>query len=85
MPFLSGEHTELLETEILEVYDKVSLAHNKELLVSLKEFGENATKIDLLDSKGILKKGGERKETKKLNLKLIDMGGHQEYYSCSTL
>ena len=76
VPVLSGDHPALLETEILEVYDEVSLEHDKELSVSLTKIGENSSMIKLSDEQ--TKEGTEEMKTKKLNLKLVDMGGHQE-------
>ena len=45
IPLLAGEHPDLLETE---VYDEVSLEHDKELSVNLTKIGEKAT-IELSD------------------------------------
>ena len=81
MPVLAGEHPDLLETEILEVYDEISLEHNNELSVVLTKIGEQASLIELSDDNTKAGKAGQK--AKKLNLKLVDMGGHQEYYSCS--
>ena len=83
IPLLAGEHPDLLETEILEVYDEVSLEHDKELSVVLTKIGEKANTIKLCDEKNKEVTKGLNK--KKLNLKLVDMGGHQEYYSCSEM
>ena len=79
MPLLAGEHPDLLETEILEVYDEVSLEHDKELSVVLTKIGEKASLIELSDENAKLSKTGMK--MKKLNLKLVDMGGHQEQSS----
>ena len=79
MPLLAGEHPNLLETEILEVYDEVSLEHDKELSVVLTKIGEKASLIELSDENAKLSKTGMK--MKKLNLKLVDMGGHQEQSS----
>ena len=51
--------------------------------VYLTKIGEKASTIELSDKNTMEDKTGMK--AKKLNLKLVDMGGHQEYYSCSTL
>ena len=83
IPFLSGEHPDLLETEILEVYDEISLQQDRELSVVLTKKEKGASNIRLVDEDEEHNHTGAR--TKKLNLKLVDLGGHQEYYSCSSL
>ena len=46
IPFLSGEHPDLLETEILEVYDEISLQLDRELSVMVtKKFGRIPAQI----------------------------------------
>ena len=82
VPRLAGEHPDLLETEILEVYDEINLEHEKELSVTLKKIGQNASTIEFSETN---EGSSEKTKTKKLNLKLVDMGGHQEYYSSSSL
>ena len=76
IPFLSGEHPELLETEILEVYDEISLQQDRELSVVLTKKGKGAGTIRLVDEDEEQSRAGFR--AKKMNLKLVDLGGHQE-------
>ena len=76
IPFLSGEHPELLETEILEVYDEISLQQDRELSVVLTKKGKGAGTIRLVDEDEEQNRAGIR--AKKMNLKLVDLGGHQE-------
>ena len=76
IPVLSGEHQDLLETEILEVYDEISFQHDRELSVALTKKGKGASTIRLVDEdQGHNKTGGRGK---KLNLKLVDLGGHPD-------
>ena len=69
IPLLAGEHPDLLETEILEVYDEVSLDHDKELSVVLTKIGEKASTIKLSDQNTKDNKTGRK--TKKLNWEVI--------------
>ena len=77
IPVLSGDHQSLLETEILEVYDEISLQHDSELSVVITKKGKGASNIRLVDEDEEHNNTGAR--TKKLNLKLVDLGGHQEH------
>ena len=81
-PVLADETNGLKETQVLEYYDKIKLQHSKKLSVSLTT-GKNKTElIEFVEDKS---RGAEMKEGTQLNMKLVDMGGHQEYYACSSL
>merc|ERR550532_2917152 len=77
---LAQDQPHLLETEVLEVYNEISLHHDKGLSVELTKYGKRAKIVQFVDDGHY-----RQKQTSNLNLKLVDMGGHQEYYSSSSL
>ena len=84
IPVLSKEHHHLLETRVLEIYDNIAMEHNRTLDVELSDSLSQVHLIKFVDEE--LEEGEVGKEKqKKVNVKLIDMGGHHEYFSCSSL
>ena len=81
-PVLADETNGLTETQVLEYYDKIKLQHSKKLSVKLTA---GANKTELIEFGEDDARGAETKEGTQLNMKLVDMGGHQEYYACSEL
>ena len=56
---------------------------DKKLSVCLTKIAERASTIELSDKNAKEDKTGMK--SKELYLKLVDMGGHQDYYFCSSL
>ena len=81
---LSKEHNDLLETRVLEIYDNIAMEHNRTLDVELSESFGQVHLIKFVDEKSEAGETAKEKQ-KKVNVKLIDMGGHHEYFSCSSL
>ena len=84
VPVLSMDNQGLLETRVMEIYDNIAMEHNKDLDVELSEtFG----KVHLIKFVEEESEDGEMEKAKqkKVKVKLVDMGGHQEYFSCSSL
>ena len=71
---LTEEHQALIETQVLEVYEATS--HGKEHTFTVKLENSKPTLVKMVK---------EKIATKKQMLKIIDLGGHQDYFSCSTL
>ena len=79
----TGEHKHLLETQVLEVYNEVPFEQNQHQSVQLTEESESGlTLVDFVDEASSATISGVKK---KINIRLVDMGGHQEYYACSSL
>ena len=80
---LADHKNKLIETQILEVIDGVNMEHEKKLGIKINPASSH--KVMLIDF--IENEESEEKELRKngLNIKLLDMGGHHEYFTCSTL
>ena len=76
-PFLAEDHEELLETQVLEMYESVNSKDEKKLLVNIKDF---STPPFLLDFTNI-----DEAQNKKQYIKLVDIGGHTQFKMCSSL
>ena len=75
----TGEHKHLLETQVLEVYNEVPFQQNQHQSVQLTEEPESGlTLVDFVDEASSVAVSGVKKN---INIKLVDMGGHQEYYA----
>ena len=81
-PVLAEEHKELLETQVLEVYQDISFHSATEFEVQVKDVFSRPVLINLKEAMESAKVA-ERDE--KYGMKIVDMGGHKEYYICSTL
>ena len=77
---LAENYRELLETQVLELYEDVSLENIQHFAVNLKDIYSNPILVNLYkESEPVIE------TAKKKSLKIIDLGGHQEYFCCSTL
>ena len=77
------ENKHLLETQVLEVYNEVPFEQNQHQSVKLtKESESGLTLVDFVDEANSVTTSGVKKN---INIRLVDMGGHQEYYACSSL
>ena len=81
-PVLANSDNKLLETQVLEFYDAKKFQHIKKLSVKLKK---DESKTELINFEVNNTPAEESNKTAQLNIKLVDMGGHQEYYACSSL
>ena len=81
-PVLADDKNALLETKVLEYYDQIKFQHKKKLSLCLST---DKNKVGLINFKEDDMMEEENKEATPLNIKLVDMGGHQEYYASSTL
>ena len=81
-PVLADSDNKLLETQVLEIYDAKKFQHIKKLSVILKKDG---SKTELINFEEDNTPTEESDKAAQLNIKLVDMGGHQEYYACSSL
>ena len=79
----TGEHKHLLETQVLEVYNEIPFEQNQYQSVKLTEESESGpTLVDFVDE---VSSEEVSVRNKNINIRLVDMGGHQEYYACSSL
>ena len=80
---LSGVHSELLETQVMELYESKIDPEETAFSIDLDPSSKRPTLINFKanseDSK--TPSSGE----KSLKIKVVDMGGHHEYYSSATL
>ena len=81
-PVLAEEHKELLETQVLEIYEDINLCSAKKFKVQVEDVFSQPVLLALNEAIESAKVG-ERNE--KYGMKIVDMGGHKEYYICSTL
>ena len=77
-PVLADEKNALLETQVLEYYDKIKLQQSKKIAINLDK---DQIKPKLIEFEVDSNPEEERGTATPLNIKLVDMGGHQEYYA----
>ena len=78
-----GQHKDLLETQVLEVYKDMPFQQDQDYSVNLTPTGKGPILVDFIEEKS---GGAAAVESKtSVRIKLVDMGGHQEYYACSSL
>ena len=81
-PVLAEQHKELLETQVLEMYQDMGLHSAKKFGYQVKDVFSKPILIkfsEVIESAKVAERNG------KYGLKIVDMGGHKEYYVCSTL
>ena len=72
----TGKYKDLLETQVLEVYNKVPFEQNQyQSVKQSKETDSGPTLVDFVEEVSAEKVQASRKN---VNIKLVDMGGHQE-------
>jgi predicted Ser/Thr protein kinase len=71
---LTEDHEHLRETQVLQVYDDISLQSKNNIVVELS--GSNLTLVTFQDTSEA--ETNKSVVTKQKNMKLIDLGGHQE-------
>ena len=79
----SKKHKHLIETQILEVYKDIQCQQDSRLSIKLVDEPESGpTLVEFVEETDTMKTS----RSKNVNIRLVDMGGHQEYYyCCSTL
>ena len=77
--FLTQDNPGLLKTRILEIYSNILLDASRTVALNLEEQSSNIVFI-----KSHRKQKSEAR-VEKCSLKIVDMGGHLEYYACSKL
>ena len=81
-----GECEDDLETQLSEVYKDVPFEQPQNLAVKLtptkKGTKKGATLVDFIKESSSDKTSANKNSVK---IRLVDMGGHQEYYACSFL
>ena len=78
--WLTEEHTDKLETQVMEVYDGFNLKNNKKLCVEVE-----GDKPGLVQFREQLDAALASDRAKQCVIRMLDIGGHQEYYCCTTL
>ena len=78
---LTQDHEALRETQVMEIYNDVQFKKALKLNIGLEPTSENP-QVQMMNFK---EPGGHGSETKRLKLRLIDFGGHTEYFTCSSL
>jgi hypothetical protein len=76
----SKEYAKLLETQILELHDNIDLQQGKKRFTV--EIDSSANNVQLISMKEAV---SDPAEAVKLTIKLVDLGGHQEYFISSSL
>ena len=80
--FLTEDNEALLETRVMEMYDDVSLGQTSQTSIKLKDIYAQPALIEFQETpESAIEDGLQRKQC----TKICDMGGHQEYYCCSSL
>ena len=75
-----GEHKDLLETQVLQVYEEVPFRQDEGLSIKVTSNEGGPDLVDFIeDAMTVTKKTEEDK--KSIKIRLMDMGGHQEYYA----
>ena len=81
-PVLAGEHKELLETQVLEIYQDIHLPSAKQFEVKVEDVFSKPVLLELNET---IESAKVAERNEKHGMKIVDMGGHKEYYICSTL
>ena len=79
---LTENNKQLLETQVLEVYDEIHLQQTKKLAINLESL---SSKVKLVNFKEDEVSNDELSKRKQLKLQLLDFGGQHEYRSCLSL
>ena len=74
----TGQYKDLLETQVLEVYNEVPFQQKQNQTVKLTNTEGGPTLVNFVDDTDTEKVLGSKKSIK---IRLVDMGGHQEYYA----
>ena len=80
---LTEEHSKLLETQVMELYDSVSDPKEQRFAIHVDEDSQRPTLISFRQNNMVSASGETDK--KPVKIKVVDMGGHHEYYTSSTL
>ena len=78
--WLTEEHTDKLETQVLEVYDGFSLKSKKNLSIALE--GDKPALVKFREQVDVAMASDKAKQCV---IRMLDIGGHQEYYYCTSL
>ena len=78
----TGQYKDLIETQVLEVYNEVPFQQEQDQTVRLTNTEAGPTLVDFVHEADTEETLGSMKSIK---IRLVDLGGHQEYYACSSL
>ena len=80
---LTEVHSELLETQVMELYDSVSAVKDCKFTIHVDKSCQRPTLIRFRSKETV--SPSDDPEEKPLRIKVVDMGGHHEYYCSSAL
>ena len=74
-----GQNKDLLETQVLEVYKDMPFQQDQDYSIKLAPTGKGPILVDFIEERSSEAAAPESKTS--VRIKLVDMGGHQEYYA----
>ena len=72
-----GEHKDLLETQVLQVYEEVPFQRDQGLSIKVTSSEEGPDLVDFVED-ALMGSEKTKEDKKSINIRLVDMGGHTE-------
>ena len=69
-----GDHKELIETQVLEIYQELQFHQDKSLSIKVTPSDDGPDLVNFVEDAD----SSKTDEVKKIQIRLVDMGGHQE-------